>query len=281
MRKPRLSGWLLLVFTIAGCGDRTPPAGSVAVTPAEVPLFYPGFSAIELAWSPTESLTDLQGDLRASIHLVGDGEVLRTFDRTLDFEWTPGTTQELSGMLFQSALAPPLERGTYELRIGLYDGAGHTWKLDGPGATVRVEDQAAGFPAFYFAPEWLPIEGGTDRQILGRRWLQADGVIRLGQMTRPGILWLQLGVPTPVSGVQEMSFDEGASEPEVTVAGCGFDETFVGSGSHQMRIAIEAGADGSLAEECEIAFDTNYTLIAIEDRVHRTIALESLSWLTR
>ena len=278
MRRFLLLGVLVATFWIGACDEARPPVGGVEVKPATVRLLYPGFSEYRLTWTPTEAI---EGELRASIHLIGvDGDVLRTFDHAIGFDWTPGVTETRSQMLYQSALAPPLKEGTYKLRIGLYDASNH-WQLTTSGASVQVDASAEGIPAFYFSPEWQPIEGGTDRQVLGRRWLRADGVIRLGELTRPGTLWLQIGVPTPFEGKQDLVLDEGATEPEVVLSSsCTHrTQTFTGSGSHQVMLPVEPGADGVLPAQCEIAIDTNFTLVAVSDGVHRTIALESLSWL--
>ena len=270
-------------FWAAACVPEADPVGHVEVTPAEIPLLYPGFSAYRLAWTQTEAVEGRAGELRASVHLVGPkDEVLRTFDHPLEFEWSPGAAVTTDHMLYQSVLAPPLGAGVYRLEIGLYDGSGNGWPVTSNRATVRVEDRTEGFPAFYFSPEWQPIEGGTDLQILGRRWLRADGVLRLGELTRPGRLWLQIAVPAPIEGEQLLELDPEAAEPEVRVhCSCGdLTEVRRGSGSHRVMMTIVPPDDPEVPPECEISLATNYALIAVEDRVRRTVALESLSWLS-
>ncbi len=275
---------LTAVSWIVACGETAAPVGRVTAEPSEIRLLYPGFSGYRLEWSPEAPLDGVEGELRASIHLVGDeGQVLRTFDQKLEREWSPGATSVTEHMLYQSALAPPLGVGRYRLEIGLYDGAGNGWEVVSNEPTARVEDSSQGFPAFYFSPEWQPIESGTDLQILGRRWLRADGVLRLGELTAPGRLWLQIAIPAPLAGEQLLELDPEAAEPEVVVhCSCG-DVTEVrrGSGSHQVMLSIVPPADPEVPPECEISFDANYTLIGVEDRVRRTVALESLSWLSR
>lgn len=266
-----------------GCEEPAPPVGQVELQPREISLRYPGFSGYRLLWKAEAPVEGRVGDLRAKVHLLGeDGDVLRTFDHVMDFEWSPGVSESREQMLFQSALAPPLGEGEYELEIGLYDEGGNVWEVTSPGATVRVEPATEGFPAFYFSPEWLPIETGTDLQILGRRWLRADGLIRLGELTRPGTLWLQIGIPTPREGEHELVLDEGATEPQVEVRStCGTpSQRLQGVGSHQVMLEIGPGEDGVLAAQCEVAIDANYTMVALEDGARRTIALECLSWLT-
>ncbi len=265
------------------CGSSEPPVGHVDVAPSEIRLVYSGFSEYQLTWQPETPLDGVVGDLRAKVHLKGDdGKVLRTFDHSLDFDWSVGSSRPTRQVLYQSALAPALGEGEYELDIGLYDEGGNRWAVTSSSPVVRVEDASEGFPAFYFSPEWLPIEGGTDLQILGRRWLKADGLIRLGELTAPGALWLQIGVPEARDGELEMLFEDGATAPEVVVSSsCGVpSQTLRGSGPHHVLLEVRAGDEGVLPEECELAIDANYTLIAIESQVRRTVALESLCWLT-
>lgn len=283
MRGLPIAVCLVAAFLAAACGENVVTVGRVEVEPGEIRLLYPGFSEYRLVWEADTVLEGRQGDLRASVHLIGSGgEVLRTFDHAIAFEWSPGTSASAGGILYQSVLGPPLEEGTYRLTFGLYDAAGNSWEVSSSGATVRVVDSMEGFPAFYFSPEWQPIEGGTDRQILGRRWLRADGVLRLGELTQSGTLWLQIAIPSPIEGDQELELDEGAAEPEVVVHNsCGdLSETRRGSGSHQLMLSIIPPEDETVPPECEIRIDANYALIAVRDRVRRTVALESLSWLT-
>ncbi len=283
MRRNLVVGCLLIALLSTGCGEQVTPVGSVEVHPSEIGLLYPGFSPYRLTWTAERPLEGRVGDLRAAVHLreIG-GDVLRTFDHALTLDWQPGQSETVERILYQSALAPPLEPGSYALEIGLYDSVGNEWQLTTSGATVRVEESTVGLPAFYFSPEWQPIEDGTDQQVLGRRWLRADGVIRLGELTRPGTLWLQLGVPAPSAGEQELELAEGATGPEVVVGNsCGGGaELLSGSGSHELMLSIVPPADPSVPPECEISIESNYALIAVEDRARRTVALESLSWLT-
>ena len=279
MKRPLALYYLIAAALLSGCEEPEESIGTAVIEPAEIQLGYPGFANYQITWSPTSAPTEAAGDLRASVHLVNaDGETLRTFDHAIDFDWASGTTEIRERMLFQSALAPPLAEGEYRLRVGLYDSS-REWAISINEPVVRVDKSGEGFPAFYFSPEWLPVEGGVDRQVLGRRWLRDDGVLRLGELTRPGTLWLQIGVPVAVAGEQELEFEEGATAPEVTLSStCGdFAATYVGNGPHYVLVPI--GGE-PMPSECELAIDANYTLISLEDRQHRTIALESLSWLS-
>ena len=291
MKKALIIG-CLAAGLLAACGDDAPPVASVEMTPGELTLAYPGFAEYELQWTLEAPLENRQGDLAAFVHLLDDdGAVLRTFDHALPFEWTAGATESYRQKIFQSALAPALETGTYELTIGLYDAA-NRWPLATSGgevrsfehriATVVVPEVKDRFPAFYFSPEWLPVEGGTDRQILGRRWLREDGVIRLGELTRAGSLWLLVGVPTGEGEDLEIVLDEGADRQIVTLtSGCdGSVASITGSGSHDVAIPVTAGPGGALPEECEISIEANYYLTSTKDGSRRTVALESLSWLS-
>lgn len=292
MKKALLIG-CLLVLPLVACGGEPPPVAHVEIEPAEIALPYPGYAEYRLAWTLEAPLEGRQGSLAAFIHLLDDeGAILRTFDHPIPFEWQSGATPSYTQKIFQSALAPALETGRYRLTIGLYDEA-NRWGVSTSGgavrssesllATVTVDEVEGGFPAFYFSPEWLPVEGGVDRQVLGRRWLREDGVIRLGELTRPGSLWLLVGVPTAAEEDLELIFDEGADSPQVTVtSGCGdVAVTVSGSGSHGVTVPVTAGEDGVVAAECEIVIDSNYYLTSTKDGTRRTVALESLSWLAQ
>ena len=50
--------------------------------------------------------------------------------------------------------------------------------------------------ALSFSADWLPVENGTDRQIVARRWLERDGALRIRGYDEPGAVWLRLGIPT-------------------------------------------------------------------------------------
>jgi hypothetical protein len=293
MRALRVSSILPLIvlFLVAGCERSAPPVAEVSVQPTEVQLGFPGTAPLEFEWRVGETLEGLQGKPRVFVHLLEeDGEVVRTFDHPLPFEWRPGATETYVWNIEQSALVPALEEGSYRLTIGLYDMAGNRWPLDVDGeevadveyhaATLNATQDEAGFPRFYFSASWLPVEGGTDRQVLGRRWLAEDGVLRIGEITAPGTVRLLVGIPSDEAIAQELVMEGEASEPAVTIgSSCGDAQvTVTGNGSHWVEIPIEAGEDGAVPPECELSIDANYYLLSLESLERRTAALESVSW---
>lgn len=269
---------LSLAF-LAACASPPTPMGVLSAEPATFSLPHAGWERVRLDWTMTETLADLEGQLRVSLHLVGGGELLRTFDHAFPGEWVPGEDRAYEVTVFQSALAPPLALGEYVLRAGLYDTAGHHWAVDGePGdqvAEIVVAEPGADFPELSFSADWLPTEEGTDQQILARRWLAGvgDGAIRVRGIAAAGALWLRLGIPT-AGERQEMVLAADAAEPVATVrADCSeFVAELAGSGSHTLEIPLAAAA------ECQILFNANFELISTENDEKRTIALENVAW---
>lgn len=277
---------LLLAFT--ACGDSRPPVAELSVQPAEIDLTYPGFTPVTFEWKP---LRELEGEPRVFVHLLDElGGLTRTFDHPAPAEWSVGGTTSYEIEIYQSALAPPLAGGTYDLVVGLYDRAGNRWPLAGgedPGddlayrvARVRVSEAGEGMPMFFFTSGWQPVEGGTDRQVLGRRWLGETGSLKVAEVRRPGEVLLLVGVPTGESKVEDLVLEEGASEQSVRiVSSCGdFEATIAGPGSHRVVVPIGEGEDGTVPEECEISFESNFYVISLETLERRTIALENLAW---
>ncbi len=141
-------------------------------------------------------------------------------------------------------------------------------------------------PQFFFSASWLPVEGGTDLQILSRRWLPEDGVIRLGGISAPGKLWLLVGVPEGGGALQEPVLDAGEVEQivEVTTTCGGAAVRLSGPGSHPVELPItipdaSAEEDGEAGPaDCEVRFAANYYLMSHEGDQSRTVVLEVLSW---
>ena len=272
----------------AGCDSPPPAVGALDVTPDRVELPYPGAAPVELSWRMDDDLGAVEGDLRVYVHLLDDrGGLARTFDHPFPGEWTPGGSATYALELYQSALAPPLTEGDYELSIGLYDAGDGRWRVSTgaeeeppvAAATVVATGAPADFPMFYFSPDWFASEGGTDRQVLARRWLGESGTLKVSGIRRPGTLSMMLGLPTDEAEVDELVLDEGAADLAVTaVPTCGEPVTVTGAGSNPVEIPIAAGPDGTVPEECEIGFEANFYLISLETLARRTLALEMLAW---
>jgi hypothetical protein len=171
------------------------------------------------------------------------------------------------------------------MTVGLYDDAGHRWPLKVAGeevhpqeyriATVSATSDAKG-PQFFFAATWLPVEGGTDMQILGRRWLSEDGVLRLSEIPGEGTLFLRIGIPKG-GDAQELVVSDESAVPAVHLATtCGDYEMAVsGPGSHVVEVPVSVTAEENA---CDISFTSNFYLLSRDNLSRRTLALEDLSW---
>ncbi len=290
---------LLLVATaglaILGCAQQQEPVGRLSASAGEVELGYPGVAKVDLSWEMVSALDGLEGEPIVFLHLLdAQGNILRTFDHDFPAAWTAGGEHSYTVPIYQSALAPPLDEGSYPLTAGLYDRAGHRWSLESAGreiaegeyelTSVVVGGPDAQMPQFFFSSNWLSVEGGTDLQTLARRWLTDDGVVRLGGLTSPGELWLRVGIPQGGGALQEPVITDGEGEQMVMVTTtCGDAAVQVsGAGSHAVTLPIslpEAGEETQAAAgECEIRFHANYHLLSQDGNERRTMVLEGLFW---
>jgi hypothetical protein len=281
----------ILVVLASGCETAPEPVGSVRIEPAEIPLPYPGFARVEMTWDLATALDGVEGGPLVFVHLLNaEGDVERTFDHALPFDWQPDTSQSYELTLFQSALAPPLEAGDYRLSVGLYDAADQRWALSGVGeevaqleyhlATVNTEGDPTAVPMFYFSPSWLPLEAGTDVQILGRRWLTDEGTIRVAEIPGTGTVWMQLQLSEPLAQIEEISFLEGEDEPQVVLAStCGGEEAVISDfGLHGMEVRVTTTDEGELPEECEIVLRPNFQIVEVDTLTRRSVGLQILTW---
>lgn len=283
-------------LAMGGCAEQPDPVGRLSAGASEIELSYPGVTEVELNWEMTADLGEVDGEPLVFLHLFdANGDMVRTFDHSFPGAWKAGGSETYTVPLYQSALAPPLDEGDYVLTAGLYDRENRRWALESAGperdtheyeiSKVVVVEPGPEMPQFFFSSNWLTVEGGTDLQTLGRRWLTDDGMIRLGALTVPGALRLTLGIPEGGGALQEPVLDEGAVEQTVSVATtCGDAEVRVsGPGSHSFELPIAlpsaSDADESAARnDCEVSLSANYYLLSQEGDERRTVALEGLSW---
>lgn len=293
------SGFGLLLAI--GCGSNEEPVAELTVEPSAVELAYPQFLDVDLHWTVLEALEAAEGPVYVFVHLLDEpGGVARTFDHGLGFAWSEGAEEKTSVRLYQSALAPPLRPGEYDLTLGLYDSTGRRWPLATSGeevdgreyavATVTVPEEGEHVPMFFFSPSWLPIEAGTDVQVLGRRWLSGEGVIRLAEIAEPGVLWLSLRIPEPEAAVEELVLSEGASQPGVRVrSNCGDVDVMVsGFGRYEVEVPVRPSvptgeeadpeAAPTLPSECEVQVIPDFHLVSIETLASKSVALDVLGW---
>lgn len=282
-------GAVLIGFGLTACGPTEVPAASLTVEPTALTLPYPGYADLRLDFVMKEPL---DGDVRplVFVHVLdASGDVVRTFDHELPEAWRPGSTVSDTVTLHQSALAPPLPPGSYDLTVGLYRGD-RRWPLetDAPAAAhaeyrvaeVTVPQDGSKAPMLHFSPSWMATEAGSDAQVLARRWLAQDGTLRLADVAAPGTLRLSLNLPEP-GNQEDLVLEEGHQEPSVSIesdCGGGFSTTLAGFGPHLVEVPVQAGEDGSVPDICELTFDVHSHLLERRTLQTRAVLLEGISW---
>jgi len=280
-----IAGAALSAFGIAGCGKKTPVA-RVEVDPHQVTLPFSQIHTVHFTWTPAAAL----GEERPTVfvHLLdGKGKVARTFDHAFPQRWSEGAPVAYDLKLYQSALAPPLSPGRYRVTMGLYGKDGKRWPLEGLGEPVgrdeynALEVEVPGSnpsPRFAFAPTWMDVEAGGDRQVLARRWLVDRGAIRLVDQRDAGSVWMVLQIPPLNVPDYKLILDEGASTPGVLIRGnCGGTETNVtGPGLHEVEVNVEAPAPGDF---CHLLLTSNFSLEPLTPAGRkRSASLENIAW---
>ena len=274
---------------LLACG-KPAPVGQVEVRPQSLKLGYPEMREIHLAWSPNTALDPADGQPTVFLHLRdGHGQIVRTYDHPFPGAWQEGTPVPDGVRVFQSALAPPLPAGKYELTLGLYGNkSGKRWPLDVAGEDLgrheyrvaEVEVPApADHPRLAFAGPWLASESGGSRQVLTLRWLDGPGVLRVEGIPGPGTVWLQLKIPAGNGPGEKLGLDDASNAPSVVVSsGCGgLEASFSGPGSHDVEIPIDAAPAGG---RCEIRLRPNFhlTKAGLPNGGRRSVALENAAW---
>lgn len=287
-----LAAFMLLLFSVVACGRPEEPVAKIQIRAAPDSLSYPGFTHLELQWEMLRELAGATAPPIVFVHLLSDvGEVLRTFDHALPFDWAPGEEMLDYSLLFQSALAPSLPTGNYRLTMGLYDVGGRRWPLQLDGeeaghheyvvAKLLVEESSKPEPMFYFSPSWMESEPGTDVQVLGVRWLTEEGTIRISDVEGRGEILLQFRIPRPSDGAVELVLDEGAQLPVVSVSSaCSVgSEAVEGAGLHRVVLEISPELlDVEDSTDCEVVIRPNYHLLDTAALSRRALLLEVLAW---
>jgi hypothetical protein len=278
---------VLCLVALTGCEEQKSPVGAIRTAPADMRLGFPHHVTWDIEIAMNEPLP-AGADPIVMVHLLdSSGMVVRTFDHRLPEPWLAGSSQSYSIVLYQSALAPPLEPGTYRLTTGIYDSGLGRWALTTDGEevanqeyTVARVEAARGSetaPKFFFSPGWLATEAGTDVQVLGRRWLRGEGAIRVSGQRTPGTVRLQLRIPPPDASIEDLVLAEGYDEVQLDVAStCGGEpQSLVGVGTHVLEVAVAAPSEG---DECEIQFTPRYQIVTRRTLGGRALALDVLSW---
>lgn len=279
---------------LAACGAGGPPVAVLTVEPARVELGFSEARPLRLSWEMRRPLEGAAGDLRVFVHVLdGSGDVLRTFDHDFPAPWQPQNSVDYEIDLHQSVLGPPLAAGTYDITVGLYDGAGRRWPLSTAGDAIdeleyRVAELEAidrsSTPMFRFSEQWKPIEAGIDQQVLGRRWLASAGSIVVSETAGEGTVWMSLQVPTAEPGERRLAIDPGFEETRVMIrSSCGGSEIeLTGVGVHELEIPLifPEVAPGALSPaECEIRLEPNFHILTVGTTEQRSVLLEMLGWI--
>lgn len=279
-----LAALAALAAVTSACGPGEPVA-RLEVEPAEVVLEYPGTAELEAAWTPS---APLERPI-VFVHLLGgDGELLRTFDLPFPGEWTPGERAVVPVRLWQSALAPPLPPGDYELTMGVVDAGGERPPLETAGrevddgeytvARVDVPPPPVGGPMLRLDESWEPPAGDADRQTPGSRWLRGAGALEVGDAAGPLDLVLTLRLPAPDETPMALVPDEGAPEPPaVTIApGCGGEPVRLTEwGIHEVELALRP-APGE--RSCAISIDPGYVYLDPQSLRRISVELRRVVW---
>ncbi len=293
---------LVAVSLAAGCGGQQTPVAQVTVEPRQVSLPSGQVRPLRLTWTPSAALESGEAPT-VFVHLLdGDRKVVRTFDHPFPQRWREGMPASYKVDLYQSAMAPPLPPGKYQLTLGLYDKEGKRWALDGLGeptagrneydaAQVDVPAGKAG-PRFNFSASWLPVEPGGDRQVLARRSMVSRAAIRLVDQPGPGTVWMVLRIPPTDLPDTKLVLDPGATAPSVSVVGnCsggvkggeedgedgGTETSLTGPGSHEVELAMDAPPPNGF---CRVLLSSNF-LIEPTAAVGRksSVSLENIAWM--
>lgn len=297
----------LAAAVLAGCGGQQTPVAQVTVEPRQVSLPFGQMLPLHLTWTPSAALESGEAPT-VFVHLLdGDRKVVRTFDHPFPQRWREGTPVSYEVDLYQSAMAPPLPVGKYQLTLGLYDKEGKRWALDGLGeptagrneydaATVEVPPGNAK-PRFNFSASWLPVEPGGDRQVLARRSMASRAAIRVLDQPGPGTVWMMIRIPPTDLPEAKLVLDPGAKAPSVRVlANCGggggdkddddggsggddgTETSLTGPGTHKVELAMDAPPANGF---CRVLLSSNF-LLEPTTAVGRksSVSLENIAWVS-
>lgn len=276
---------------MAGCQRAAPVAGRLDVEPRTVTLPYPQVAPIRLTWTPAPPAG---GEALVAplvfLHLLdANGGLLRTWDHPFPQAWVAGTPVGYDVKLYQSALAPPLAPGRYRLSVGIYDRSNHRWPLEGLGkplwhqeyqaAEVVVPAQAPSLQ-LTFSPAWQPLEPGSDKQVLARRFLgDQPGEIRLDGIPGPGTVWMTFRIPPGNAPDEKLVFHDAGTNTQAAVVrcSCGSVETGIsGPGAHEVEMPVDAAAAGA---GCRITLTPNFHITNPNRQQPWSVALQVLSWI--
>lgn len=287
-RAAALSACLLALAV--GCRSRTSPVARLESHPAHLRLGYPEFAEVEIAFAPVAPLPEGAGAPIVFLHLVeAPDTVVRTFDHPLPERWRVGSEIRYRVRVHQSALADPLEPGSYTLVVGLYDRELGRYALESGDeelgrreyvvGTVEVPAADQATPRVRFSENWLPAEPGSDRQVLARRTLSGGGpgTLQFGPLAGAGRIFLALEIPGGEAGSARLELAPGETQAMVRVSSpcAGEQAEFSGPGRHDLDLTI--GEEPARAA-CAIEIAPNFQRITSERTEATSVRLELLAW---
>jgi hypothetical protein len=275
-----------LLAPLAACGPGEEPVGRLSAQVGAVNLPFPQRAMVPVTFE-AEREADSSGELRVFVHLLdGRGQVLRTFDHPLPAPWRPGTRITDPLELWQSALTPPLDPGTYDLTVGLYDAAGHRFVLETAApevadreyriAAVTVSPPADG-PRVSFGGAFLELERRGDKQTLARRFLAGEGEILFTDLAGPLEVVFDLWIPREDEVALRLVLEQGATVPAVDIrSDCQKEPSRIeGPGHHTVSLGLAApGETGS----CTLTLTPNFVYLDLSGFSKRSASLELLTW---
>ncbi len=241
---------------------------------------------------PLSPLAVTSSELIVFVHLIDqEGNVQRTFDHSFPANWAEGNEVTYPLELHQSAIAPPLPPGSYDLTMGLYTASGRRWPLEVEApevddgeyalAEVAIPNSVMATPRFSFSDAWKAPQETGFRQILAHRWLtEKNAELVIWGIDRPGEAVLSFTIPR----LQEQNLRLRTKAPDVVPAvavesDCGSVRgRLSGYGSHEIRIMVPASVPG---QRCTVSFSPSFYFINSESSRRFSTLLESTTWVPR
>ncbi len=282
-----LAACLLLLPGLLAC--RPPePAARVQISARALELPYPHSVSLELAWLPLAPLEVASSELLVFVHLIDEeGKVERTFDHPFPETWTEGREVRYPLELSQSALAPPLPPGRYELTLGLYVASGRRWPLEVDAREVDDEEYALAevevpypvmtTPRFRFSESWEASQETGLRQIVAHRWLsEKPAQVSIWGIDRPGEAVLTFSIPRLQEQDLRLRTQAQDDAPLVAIeSDCGeVRGQLSGYGFQEIRVPISADAGW----RCTVNFSPGSYFIDADSSHRYSALLESVTW---
>jgi hypothetical protein len=280
---------LLLAVAVSGCGGKMEPVARMTVASPTVTLTYPGLAHLDTTWEATAPLEKLGAPPVVFVHLLdAAGKVDRTFDHPFPEAWRAGAPMTDRIPLWQSAMAPPMAPGRYQLSLGVWDPASRRrWPLAVDGvevdddeyiaATVEVLPAASSGPAVVFGDGWLPVEPTGDRQTFARRWLIDRGRLEFTGLAGPIAVGLRLASPAADGEDRRLVLDEGATAADLVISSfCAADILhFEPVGRADLVLTLRPAAG---ATSCAVDLVPNLVFPDVGTFARRVVKLDLLTW---